>query len=89
VRRGVRLTRQLLAHELAHVLQWRAYGPFAFICRYARHLVAQGYQHHPLEILARLAEQDEFYLYWAQEILNSGKKRKNVLGSSLNPLNPQ
>jgi hypothetical protein len=70
----VRLTQQLLAHELAHVLQWRAFGPWGFVGRYARHLVAQGYLHNPLEIIARLAEQDEFYLNWAQEILNSGKK---------------
>ena len=74
VRRGVRLTKQLLAHELAHVLQWQAFGPLAFVCRYARHLAAQGYKHNPLEILARLAEQDDFYLNWAQEILKSAKK---------------
>jgi hypothetical protein len=71
VRRGVRLTKQLLAHELAHVLQWRAFGVCGFVCRYARHLVAQGYERHPLEILARLAEQDDFYLTWAQEILTA------------------
>jgi|GEM_PF-1479076 hypothetical protein len=69
VRRGVKLTTRLLAHELAHVLQWRAFGPFGFVRRYARHLWAPGYEHHPLEIIARLAEQDEFYLTWAREIL--------------------
>jgi hypothetical protein len=73
VRRGVRLTKQLLAHELAHVLQWRAFGAFGFVCRYARHLVAQGYEHNPLEILARLAEQDDFYLTWAREILTAAE----------------
>jgi hypothetical protein len=69
VRRGVQLTKRLLAHELAHVLQWRAFGPLGFVCRYARHLVAQGYQQNPLEIIARLAEQDDFYLAWAEEVL--------------------
>ncbi len=73
VRRGVRLTRRLLAHELAHVLQWRAFGVRVFVCRYARHLAARGYEHHPLEIIARLAEQDDFYLQWAQEILTAGE----------------
>lgn len=71
VRRGVRLTKQLLAHELAHVLQWRVFGVCGFFCRYARHLVVQGYEYNPLEIIARLAEQDDFYLKWAQEILTA------------------
>jgi hypothetical protein len=71
VRRGVQLTKQLLAHELAHVLQWRAFGVLGFVCRYASHLVAQGYEQNPLEIIARLAEQDDFYLEWAQEILTA------------------
>ena len=71
VRRGVRLTTGLLAHELAHVLQWRSFGVLGFICRYARHLIRHGYLHNPLEILARLAEQDDFYLEWAREILLS------------------
>jgi hypothetical protein len=74
VKRGVRLTTQLLAHELAHVLQWRSLGVLGFVCRYARHLIGRGYKEHPLEIAARLAEQDDFYLNWAQEILNSEKK---------------
>jgi hypothetical protein len=71
VRRGVRLTKRLLAHELAHVLQWRCFGACGFVCRYARHLITKGYLHHPLEIIARLAEQDDFYLEWAQEILTA------------------
>jgi hypothetical protein len=71
VRRGVSLTKRLLAHELAHVLQWRSLGVFGFACRYARHLMAHGYLQNPLEITARLAEQDDFYLNWAQEILRS------------------
>jgi hypothetical protein len=76
VRRGVRLTTQLLAHELAHVLQWQAFGALGFVWRYARHLIAQGYKHNPLEMIARLAEQDEFYLEWARKILNSENGRK-------------
>jgi len=74
VRRGVRLTPGLLAHELAHVLQWRSFGVLGFVIRYARHLTRHGYEHNPLEIVARLAEQDDFYLNWAWKILNSPKK---------------
>jgi hypothetical protein len=80
VRRGVRLTKRLLAHELAHVLQWRSLGVWGFVCRYARHLIRHGYEQNPLEIVARLAEQDDFYLDWAQEILidreKSGHRRE-------------
>jgi hypothetical protein len=76
VRRGVRLTKRLLAHELAHVLQWRAFGAFGFVRRYARHLITQGYLQNPLEIIARLAEEDEFYLEWAREILSAENGRK-------------
>jgi hypothetical protein len=73
VRQGVRLTKGLLAHELAHVLQWRCLGVFGFVCRYARNHIGHGYKQNPLEIVARLAEQDDFYLNWAQEILLSEK----------------
>jgi hypothetical protein len=74
VRQGVRLTTGLLAHELAHVLQWRSFGVLGFVCRYARHLITHGYLQNPLEILARLAEQDDFYLMWAREILDVREK---------------
>ncbi len=69
VKRGVRLTRRLLAHELTHVLQWHSLGALGFVCRYARHLITRGYEQNPLEIMARLAEQDVFFLEWAQQIL--------------------
>ncbi len=74
VRRGVRLTTRLLAHELAHVLQWRTLGAWGFVCQYARHLLRYGYEKNPLEIAARVAEQDEFYLAWARDILDPGDK---------------
>lgn len=71
VRRGVGLTKRLLAHELAHVLQWRTLGVVGFVRQYARHLIRHGYLENPLEIVARQAEHDDFYLNWAQEILES------------------
>jgi hypothetical protein len=74
VRRGVRLTQRLLAHELAHVLQWRCLGVFGFLYQYARGLVRHGYERHPLEIVARLAEQDDFFLNWGHEILKVREK---------------
>ncbi|MFZ2087912.1 MAG: hypothetical protein WAU47_05000 [Desulfobaccales bacterium] len=74
VRRGVGLSKRLLAHELAHVLQWRSLGVWGFVGQYARHLLRHGYEKNPLEIAARAAEKDEFYLAWAKEILNARGK---------------
>jgi hypothetical protein len=74
VKRGVALTEGLLAHELAHVRQWRAFGVLGFLFYYARHLIRHGYEGHPLEIAARLAEQDDSYLNWAKEILRTREK---------------
>ncbi len=74
VKRGVRLTEGLLAHELAHVLQWRSLGIVGFLLQYARSFLRHGYEGHPLEMAARLAEQDDYYLNWAREILKTEKK---------------
>ena len=39
IRRGVAVTEQLLAHELAHVLQWRLMGIFPFIFYYLKYFL--------------------------------------------------
>jgi hypothetical protein len=74
VRRGVRISQELLAHELAHVLQWRSLGVWGFVGQYVRHFIRHGYEQNPLEIAARAAEHDDFCLNWAQEILTMRKK---------------
>jgi len=79
VKRGVNLTEPLLAHELAHVLQWRSLGVFGFLYHYARFLLRHGYDWHPLEMAARLAEQDDDFLNWATEILHPKKSASNRL----------
>ena len=73
VKRGGELTKRLLAHELAHVLQWRTLGVFPFMFHYACHLIRHGYDAHPLEIEARAAETKNYYLEWAEEILQANK----------------
>ncbi len=82
VKRGVGLTEKLLAHELAHVLQWRLLGVFGFMYDYARFFLRHGYAGHPLEVAARLAEQDEYFLQWAREIL---RDRRNEPLEQLKP----
>ena len=69
VKRGVQLTEDLLAHELAHVLQWSALGAGRFMWRYVSHQLRHGYDHNPLEITARVAARDSFFLDWARDIL--------------------
>lgn len=69
VKRGAVLTEELLAHELAHVLQWQFLGVFRFMFDYARYFLRHGYEGHPLEMAARSAETDDDFLKWAREIL--------------------
>jgi hypothetical protein len=74
VKRGVGLTEELLAHELAHVLQWRSLGVFRFMFDYARYFLRHGYEGHPMEMAARSAETDDDFLRWARELLTAEKK---------------
>lgn len=76
VKRSVRLTPELLAHELAHVLQWRLFGVVGFVWRYARALIRHGYENNPLEIVARLAARDEAFLNWARALLLARNSRE-------------
>jgi hypothetical protein len=69
VRRGVPITEQLLAHELAHVLQWRLMGILPFVCTYLKYFLRHGYLDHPLEHQARAATYQDFYCRWARHIL--------------------
>jgi hypothetical protein len=73
IRRGVSLTEELLAHELAHVRQWQKLGRRGFLWLYACHLIRSGYCNHPLELEARAAEHSEFYLDWARHLLQLRK----------------
>ena len=69
IRRGVPLTEALLAHELAHVEQWRRLGLIAFIWNYCRDFFHYGYADHPLEKEARAATADPRYRSWARQLL--------------------
>jgi hypothetical protein len=69
IRRGVPITEQLLAHELAHVLQWRLMGILPFMFKYLQYFLRHGYLNHPLERQAQAAEYQDFYRHWAKHIL--------------------
>jgi hypothetical protein len=69
IRRGIKVTEQLLAHELAHVLQWRSLGFIKFIFNYLKYYLRHGYLNHPLERQAQAAEFNDFYRSWARQIL--------------------
>jgi len=75
LRRGVEISEQLLAHELAHVMQWRALGIFPFMFHYLMGLFRYGYQRHPLELEAQAAARQHDFLDWARDILAAGKTR--------------
>lgn len=83
VRKGVDLSEMLLAHELAHVVQWRTLGVFRFMLRYVRLLILHGYEAHPMEQDARAAEQSDYYRQWAKEILEARKKAGQSTGRGL------
>lgn len=73
VRRGVRLSRRLLAHELQHVDQIERYGLLRYWARYVRLLVRYGYAAHPMEVEARAAESDAVQLARAARRLAEGE----------------
>jgi hypothetical protein len=52
----VRLTTNLLRHELAHVRQWRE-RPLTFPLHYVLEHLRHGYRQNPYEVEARAAEQ--------------------------------
>lgn len=80
VKKGVDLNERVLAHELAHVLQWRSLGALPFIFQYVRFLILHGYDAHPMEVDARSAETSDYYLQWAKEILDAEKSRGQRAG---------
>jgi hypothetical protein len=68
--RGERVTRTFIAHELCHVMQrhrlsWRFLG--AYLLGWAR--AGFKYRDNYLEVEARLAEWNPFYLKWADDII--------------------
>jgi hypothetical protein len=78
IRRGVPVTEQLLAHELAHVLQWRLMGVLPFLFNYLKYFLRHGYPDHPMERQARAAASQDFYRRWANLILFNNRHQNST-----------
>lgn len=69
VRRGARLDRRLLAHELVHVAQLESLGLFRYWLDYLVYLLRCGYREHPLELDAVVRSAEPEFLQWADQLL--------------------
>ena len=70
VRHGVELDARLLAHELAHVIQRERLGRWfdlVYVWQWAT--VGFRYSRIPLEVEARAAEVNRWYLAWASGVM--------------------
>ena len=57
-------------HEVAHVLQFKQYGLFCFMCMYIFDTIKKGYKMSKWEIAARKAEDDPKFLNQYKIIFN-------------------
>jgi hypothetical protein len=70
IRKDTYLTAYLLAHELAHVMQWERHG-WSFPLLYVWEWVKAGfvYSRIPFEVEARRASINEWYAGWATDLM--------------------
>lgn len=68
VKQSEPLSPGLIAHELAHIDQWRKYG-WMFGIRYLLSIAKHGYYDSPYEAEARAAAKDPAYLARARDLL--------------------
>ena len=68
------LNTRLIAHELKHIKQARQLG-ILYIPIYILQWITAGfsYHNHPMEIEARNAENEHYYIQWAKEIIKEYK----------------
>jgi hypothetical protein len=78
VKRGVRLTRRLLAHELVHVDQLRRRGVLGYWWAYLTLLLRYGYREHPLELDAIVRSAEPGFLDWASRLLAAHGERDSA-----------
>lgn len=66
-----KIKRKLLAHELCHIVQWNTVVDFPL--RYASQVSRYGYDDAPFEIEAKEAEEDPWFLQWADYLIEQRK----------------
>lgn len=71
VKRGIRMSTALLAHELRHVAQIEEMGLPRYWGSYIAGLMKGGYDYHPMEEEARRAENSAAHRAAASAILNA------------------
>jgi hypothetical protein len=74
VRRGVMLSRRLLAHELVHVDQMQRMGLLRYWWAYLILLLRCGYREHPLELDAIVRSAEPPFLEWADDLLSAAER---------------
>lgn len=71
VRKGIVITPQLIAHELAHVDQANRMGLWRYWYTYATLLKQYGYHKHPMELEAHKYERDPAQLIRARKVMEA------------------
>lgn len=69
VRRNIKVTPRLMAHELVHVDQYKRLGMLRFLLTWIFEYVTKGYWNISLEKEAYAKEKDQEYLSRAEELL--------------------
>lgn len=69
VKKGVILTKRLIAHELVHVDQYQELGWFTFLSRWVREYLSKGYRNISLELEAYENQSEAEYLERAKKVL--------------------
>jgi len=59
---------RLIAHELAHIVQWNEVGADYLVVYWAQ-VLAHGYERAPFEVEAREAESLTWYREWARQVI--------------------
>ncbi|RYD53063.1 MAG: 2TM domain-containing protein [Sphingobacteriales bacterium] len=66
-----------VAHELEHIRQYKRYSTIGFLLRYGYYSFRNGYYQNPLEVAARVAEQNPLPENRYQFTVRSGKRFAN------------
>lgn len=72
VRPGVTITRDFLAHELMHVLQWHRLGFWGFVWNYGWTFIRDGFRYRNIDLEEEARNPTPEALAWADAIISHG-----------------